>query len=208
MIFKRIQRKRHAKGFGIHSPFAFHLITRVIYEEYPYYAFFDIPKTLQKSGLEVLDAPFSHLSYRLIIHFKPENALDLGSADAVNTHFIASALNDKTCYTIMPEMTESNLARSLLNDNYSNVVFIKQPDSSYTYDSVFIDPEITETEPEELFSLSSDNCFWVVQKINKGKGKHFWKKIVLSDKTDVLFEMKEIGIVVINKNLKKNHYII
>ena len=33
------KRFRHRKGYGVHSPFAFNLITWVIYEKLPYYKF-------------------------------------------------------------------------------------------------------------------------------------------------------------------------
>lgn len=208
LIFKYIQRKRHAKGYGIHSPFAFQLVTKVIYEKYPYYAFFDIPKYLNHLSFKSPETKFNQLTYRLIQHFKPMNALDLGSANAVNTHFIASALHDKSCFAILPDMTKSDLARNLLHSKYDNVTFIDQPDNECSYDSVFIDPEIYRIEPEKLFTLSSERSFWVVQNINRKKSKLFWKKTVTHERADVIFEMKKIGVVIIDENLKKNHYII
>ena len=39
-----LRRFRHRCGYGVHSPFAFNLITQVIYENTPYYKYKDIKK--------------------------------------------------------------------------------------------------------------------------------------------------------------------
>ncbi len=35
---------RYSKGYGLHSPFVFHLVREVFYCKYPFYAFDDIVK--------------------------------------------------------------------------------------------------------------------------------------------------------------------
>ena len=37
-----LSRFRHRCGYGVHSPFAFNLITQVIYESTPYYKYRDL----------------------------------------------------------------------------------------------------------------------------------------------------------------------
>ena len=37
-----LSRFRHRCGYGVHSPFAFNLITQVIYESTPYYKYKDL----------------------------------------------------------------------------------------------------------------------------------------------------------------------
>lgn len=39
---KAIRRLRHRRGFGVHSPFAFSLITKVIEENFMYYSYAEI----------------------------------------------------------------------------------------------------------------------------------------------------------------------
>ena len=46
----RLSRFRYRCGYGVHSPFAFSLITDVIYEKMPYYAY-DLLKVEQKKRI-------------------------------------------------------------------------------------------------------------------------------------------------------------
>lgn len=69
--FVWLARFRHRCGYGVHSPFAFRLMTEVFYEDLPYYYFGDndrfMPWTWQfrrKKGL--------HLLFRLSNWFRPE----------------------------------------------------------------------------------------------------------------------------------------
>jgi len=57
-MFDHLKRLRTAKGFGVHSPFAFNFITNVLFEKYSYYAYFDIPQYLSEKHI---DAPISSI---------------------------------------------------------------------------------------------------------------------------------------------------
>lgn len=45
-----LSRFRHRCGYGVHSPFAFNLITQVIYESTPYYRYKDLAVEQKKTG--------------------------------------------------------------------------------------------------------------------------------------------------------------
>lgn len=67
-LFSVIKRAWRSKGFGIHSPFAFYFITRVLRERLPYYAFAQI----EEQGSE--EMPVRHLLtiFRIVCYFAPE----------------------------------------------------------------------------------------------------------------------------------------
>ena len=44
-----LRRFRHRCGYGVHSPYAFHFITDVIYEKTPYYAYEELDKDLTRT---------------------------------------------------------------------------------------------------------------------------------------------------------------
>lgn len=64
---------RTAKGFGVHSPFAYHFITRVLRERLPYY---DFDRLAEVEG--PIAARYARLLYRLTDYFSPASATVVG----------------------------------------------------------------------------------------------------------------------------------
>ena len=208
MIPKWLQRIRHSRGYGVHSPFAFNLITGIINDKNAYYAFFDIEDMLFAKGLELGNEKLHHLSYRLLTHLNPHNSLEIGSTDDSNVFFIASALQDKACYSIEGKETVNERKRQIINEQYHNIQIINKPDKEEKYGSIFVTPQVTSITPAELLSVSGENCFWIVSGIKSGIGKQFWRKTVIDKQAKVTFDMEDIGIIFINNELSKHHYFI
>lgn len=61
IIIDRLNRWRHSRGFGIHSPFAFRFVTEVLCQQLPYYAYARIGRDKRL-----------RLLFRLIVEFQPE----------------------------------------------------------------------------------------------------------------------------------------
>ena len=49
-ISKGVRKLKHRKGYGVHSPFAYAVITEVIEEKCPYYAYQKMMKLYPKDG--------------------------------------------------------------------------------------------------------------------------------------------------------------
>lgn len=91
-IFNRIKRSR---GFGIHSPFAFNFILRVLRERNHYYAYTDIKRRrkkayalsgkLDKNHPKVISSRNAKLLFRIACYFTPDHILQLGTAYGVST---------------------------------------------------------------------------------------------------------------------------
>lgn len=69
-----IRRFRHRRGYGVHSPFAYHFLRDVVYEKSPYYAYRELDSHLkwsqclrQRKGL--------HLLFRLANYAQPRRLL-------------------------------------------------------------------------------------------------------------------------------------
>ncbi len=65
-ILSRLQRWRHSRGFGVHSPFAFRFITGTLRQPYAYYAYSRLPQQRQR------------LLYRVALAFGTCNPLGAG----------------------------------------------------------------------------------------------------------------------------------
>lgn len=199
-------RRRQSKGHGVHSPFAFGLITKVLRSSHGYYAFFDIPEMLRDCGVELGKVTsFNYLSFRLVHHFKAENILEINSGKGVNTLFLLAPSPQIHCTCVEKDPACLSAARSLHerllftpSPGFSPPRFMGSlPPSSHEkpYDAIFVN--INEEAPphvDTLWELGHENSFWVIHSIREKQGKQFWKKIVNDERINVTFDMKEIGI--------------
>lgn len=74
-------RFRHRQGYGIHSPFAFHFVTYVVYESGAYYAYPELDRLWQqarRSGLTPLRRKDCRLLLRLANYVRPVHAVAVG----------------------------------------------------------------------------------------------------------------------------------
>ena len=77
-----LHRFRHRCGYGVHSPFAFNLITQVIYENTPYYKYKDLAaeqKKLapQKDGRWKYESKkVKRLLFRLVNYIQPDTIVE------------------------------------------------------------------------------------------------------------------------------------
>lgn len=123
-VFKAPARYRTCRGFGVHSPFAYTFITRVLREKLPYYAY-DVQKNRYKAALA--DAgrhPFLtpkriRLLFRTVNYFSPESVLQIGSDNGL----VTSALLDVN--------SEMRITRCMCSDVYEaeNVTVVNIPDT-------------------------------------------------------------------------------
>lgn len=112
----------HRRGFGVHSPFAFNLITKVIEERCPYYCFQTIEvvrKQLLQSEREIRLAPgqppqtvgraarrgeiparHGQLAFRLANYFQPKRVLQIGTGLGISTLYLTSYASDLQCIAL------------------------------------------------------------------------------------------------------------
>lgn len=121
---------QHKYGHGIHPPFVYNLLTRVIEDDRLYYAYDEVEalrkKLLKsdeviaitdfgagskvfKSNLRPVKAIAKHslkskkygqLLFRLVNHFKPQTILELGTSLGVSTIYMAKPNSDAKLFTI------------------------------------------------------------------------------------------------------------
>jgi len=123
LIYRKI---RYRRGFGVHSPFVFNLITKVIGEKGHFYRFHDIElirkRLLQsnetisirdiRSGKEkkagiagivqkkAISAKKGELLFRLANHLQSRNILQVGSSVGISTLYLTSYAPGLTCISI------------------------------------------------------------------------------------------------------------
>lgn len=208
MFLDFLHRKKCSAGHGVHSPFAFNLITNVIYEKHGYNVFSDIDKILSEQQIEIRNKKLHYLSYRLVRYFQPERVLEIETGNGVNTLYIGSASKDVSCQCFDPNGENISPAGNLHGIFNKNVEFIDEIDIHQSYDGIFVYLNTFPIDMENLLSMSSDNTFWVITGIKSGNGKRFWKTIVKDERARLTFDMKDIGIVILKKSYHKENYLI
>lgn len=187
-LLRWFKRKKQSRGHGVHSPFAFELITKVLRSPHAYYAFSDIPAMLRERGLDPeLVTPFNHLSFRLLRHFNPRRILEINPGKGINTLFLHEGAPGARCTftSSLPSPREG------------------------TFDAIFIYLENAAAPPvETLLELGHEDSFWVIHPIREGVGKQFWSKIVNEESIKVTFDMKDTGVVFLGPSLTPGGYLI
>ena len=93
-----LYRFRHRCGYGVHSPFAFNLITHVIYETTPYYKYKELaseqkrlmPQKDRAWGYESLKV--KRLLFRLVNYAQPATIVDAGMQAAQTSVFVIEGI--------------------------------------------------------------------------------------------------------------------
>lgn len=89
-------RYRRSRGFGVHSPFAYYFIKRVIKERWAYYAYTYIDAAASESGMS-RDA--ARLLFRVANYFNPSSMLVIGDGDKAAVTALKS-VSTKTKVTV------------------------------------------------------------------------------------------------------------
>lgn len=231
-VCRRLLRLKQSKGHGVHSPFAFDLITNVLCSPYKYYAFEDIDKHIwrnealfKKKGLDPdVITRFNYTTFRLINHFKPENVLEINPGTGVNSLFIVSSapkasvilaednneIIEDVVFLLDSYINTCNKSQQKLEIPFDQYKFtpIKELKNNKIYDAVFVNPGFFIPTAEELLELSSQKTFWVINGIKRGECKQLWRDIVNHRKTGVIFDMNDTGVVFLHHTFYKSHYFI
>lgn len=92
---------RYRKGFGVHSPFAFSFITKVIDERCGYYCYQDIElirRQLIHKGNKLAGKDIKHthgeLLFRTVNYFKPKTLLQIGSPAGIASLYMTAYASD------------------------------------------------------------------------------------------------------------------
>lgn len=146
-----LNRAGHSAGHGVHSPFVFDLITNVIEQKHPYYAYAKIESLRErilsndtevfvddfgtgKSGFRKLSkiakrslksAKEAQLLHRLAVASAPQNIVELGTSLGLTTAYLASVNSKIPCYSLeaSPELLKI-ASQTLQNCGFANVTLL------------------------------------------------------------------------------------
>lgn len=223
---------RYRKGFGVHSPFAFSFITKVIDERYGYYAYNDIElirRQLVHRNCPMLktDIKRSHgeLLFRIVNYFKPERLIQIGTSAGIGSLYM-TAPSSRLNYLLL-DSDDNNAEQTIwslrkFNPKASSVSVIagdylktlpaalsKMSAVDFLFFNSAKDKEKNMIYLDEAIKyVQSDTVFFIEGIRSNREMRQLWKNICLREDVSVTFDLYNVGVVFFNKKLHKQNYIV
>ncbi|KAA6331412.1 hypothetical protein EZS27_019978 [termite gut metagenome] len=195
--FIRLIRLRYRCMYNVHSPFAFNLITQVIYEKKPYYAYEEV-KTEEKKQVRLRgknrireSKKIKRLLFRLVNMAQPDTIVDVGTLSFSSLYLQAGKLSAD--YVSASDLTELFLEKDMPVDflylhNYKNPALV-----------------------EEVFQVCAGRIckqsVFVIEGIGYSKQmKNLWKQMMADDRVGTTFNLYHVGILFFDTAKVKQHY--
>jgi hypothetical protein len=207
-MFDHLKRLRTAKGFGVHSPFAFNFITNVLFEKLPYYAYFDIPRYLSEKHIDAPISSIHQLSFRLVNFFRPKNVLIFGGEqDYALPLFVNAASPEARIICLTDQETKRKMSEICEAMEFWHE-FRLEPMDAIIVDMQFL-PKTYDISIENILKISHNETFWMIRHIDTDKeSRRFWKDIQNDPRIALTFDMRQDGIVILNSSYYKFNYLV
>ena len=230
---KLYRKLRYRKGYGVHSPYIYNLITKVIEEKTLYYVFEDIEnfrkELLSKEGpiatltaQETQPKNYGALLFRLVNFLKCRTILQIGSSVGVMSLYLAFPLRRGcNCYFLEERTGLLNPALTFA-ENHSLINF-HPLEGAYagslqrlkteinSFDFIFINMQGASEKTREMLHLTesfiSSDTVMVIDKIRKNKAmRKLWKEIKIRQDVRLTIDLLSLGLIFFNTQLHKQHY--
>lgn len=173
-------RFRKRRGYGIHSPFAFGLVTGVIYEHGNYYAYERLDRLYREQRAQAtLRLKDYRLLFRLANFQHPRCCLLLGTADGLLSEFLHAGS---------------------LHTQY--VTAAKTADMVVVQRDAACDPAVLAA------TLEPGAMVVVVDPRGSAKRRRAWRALLELPQAQVSFDLHDFGIVLYRPELQRAHYTI
>lgn len=205
------------KGFGVHSPWAYDLITNVIEEKLPYYAYDDLYEFWEKAPeiLPQYDENVDQLLFRLVNALNPRTIVEIGTGAGVSTGYLASVSSRTPCITIDAPHPVVNEVRKNLSSfpqiDYRSGDVLKLlkdlAEECLSIDFVHLAHTAFYREAVDiLLPHLNERSVIVVQAINGDKRRNWFSSMASGPETGVVFTKGSIGLLFFDKKMYKQQY--
>lgn len=213
-LHQSVRKLKHRKGYGVHSPFAYSVITEVIEEKLPYYAYRRMQRTFDKEA----PIPFkvACLLLRLANRFGCRNVVELGCDGGYS--ILPLILTDsrlRVTSVAAPAAQQQVFDRlSWLPNHLQQITFLEQLeaiDEAATFDMVVIN-NLT-IDPQQciswLLAHSRPDTLIFVRGIQLHQPNEvLWDAICDRDDISVTMDLYNYGLAILRPDFFKQHYVV
>lgn len=186
-----LRRIPYRQGYGIHSPWAFNLVTGVIYEKGNFYAYGDLHRQRTSALTREKD---DRLLLRLANDFQPSRAIVWGG-DAVSEPLRYLRAGCSSCdYRRMGKDDAELLRRTL--DEWDGIDLLYIDDAERWRDIV-----------GEVLPFSRARTCIIIRCVG-GRARDDWRAIIADERVRVSFDLYYLGILCFDPRFAKQDYII
>lgn len=211
------RRFRNRCGYGVHSPSDFFLITYVIYEKMPYYAY----KTLHGWRKDMKYLPHyrekvDKLLLRLVNYFRPSLLLEVGTGSGLHTRYMAAGNAQMNILTSTLSCVDD--VKNMLGDcpriRYGNISVedMKTEWEKLQTSSVMVHIANTlhyKETFEQLLPLAGQHTCFIIGSPYADKDKEqWWKEVVADQRTGVTFDLYDVGLIFFDRKRVKEHRVV
>ena len=211
-------RLRYRQGYGVHSPFAFNLITRVFYERWPYYAYQPLDALrhkLRSLRKQTNPARVDKLLLRLANYTQPCHILELGTHSGLSACYLASGCASKPLLTLdSADQTLQGLFQNHPNIRHQvgevgdllSAFLTQHPQVGLVH---FNSGVPQPAWMEQLLPHTSADSLFVIEGIHDNKAMlAWWNELKQDPRTGISFDLYDLGLLFFDHNMYKQHYLI
>ncbi len=203
----------NGKGHGMHSPFVFDFITKVLNDK----AFYESYKNIESIDSLLNQQKYNRLLFRIIKYYQPINIVEIGTEQGITTAYLANAKPDARITTLEICTYNSKLIKENFNHlKLKNIELIKG-DINLTLnntisqikllDFALINSSSNYNQTLYIFSLilksSNNNTIIVLNNINKNSAaEKTWNTIINVPEVTTSIDLFNMGIVFLKKEFK------
>lgn len=193
------KRFRYRCGYGVHSPSDFFLITSVIYESNPYYAY----ETLSNIRLYNKKIHYRRkvykLIFRLINYYQPSSIIDFSDDDNITLQYMHAAAPHTKIYSIKEDNSSDVIEQFRKKISLIDKIGLLHIGTTTNYELVV----------ENALSHISHNSVIIVGGIYSSREKReWWKKLCNDSRCIITFDLYDVGIIMFPQKRYKQNYIV